>query len=76
MTNSAFDDWFEYLLHSIFLFVDAIQTLLSFPRKGIWIDPTVELRKLTVKELKEVLEGQRTYNLRKDELISLVLKQS
>ena len=73
MTNSAFDDWFTYLLQVVFLFIEAITTLLSFPKKGIWIDPKIELQKLTVKQLKKMLAGYKTNNLKKDQLIDLVL---
>ena len=73
MTNSAFDDWFTYLLQVVFLFTEAITTLLSFAKKGIWIDPKIELQKLTVKQLKKMLAGHKTNNLKKDQLIDLVL---
>ena len=73
MTNSAFDDWFTYLLQVVFLFSEAIATLLSFPKKGIWIDPKIELQKLTVKQLKKLLVGHKTNNLKKEQLISMLL---
>ena len=73
MTNSAFDDWFTYLLQVVFLFTEAITTLLSFPKKGIWIDPKIALQSKTVKELKKMLVGHKTTNLKKDQLIDLVL---
>ena len=73
MTNSAFDDWFTYLFKVVFLFTKSIETLLSFQKKGIWIDPKIELQKKTVKQLKKMLAGHKTTNLKKDQLISLVL---
>ena len=73
MANSAFDDWFTYLLQVVFLFTYAIETLLSLPKKGIWMDPKIELQKLTVKQLKKKLVGHRTTKLKKDQLISLVI---
>ena len=73
MTNSAFDDWFTYLIKVVFLFTNSIETLLSFPKKGIWIDPKIELQKKTVKQLKKMLAGHKTTNLKKHQLISLVL---
>ena len=77
MTNSAFDDWFQYLLHVVFLFTEAVEVLLSFPKKGIWIDPKIELQTKTVKQLKQMLVGvQRISNLKKDQLIDLVVLQS
>ena len=77
MTNSAFDDWFKYLFQVVFLFAEAITTLLSFPKKGIWIDPKIELQAKTVKQLKKMLVGvQRISNLKKDQLIDLVILQS
>ena len=74
MANSAFDDWFQYLLHVVFLFIEAVEVLLSFPKKGIWIDPKIELQAKTVKQLKQMLVGvQHISNLRKDQLIDLVI---
>tara|TARA_B100000029_G_C16774248_1_gene666744 strand:- start:82 stop:300 length:219 start_codon:yes stop_codon:yes gene_type:complete len=69
MTNSAFDDWFNYLLHVVFVLSDAIKTLLLIPKKGIWKDPKIVLQQLTVKELKTMLAGHRTTNLRKSSLL-------
>ena len=77
MANSAFDDWFQYLLHVVFLFIEAVEVLLSFPKKGIWIDPKIELQAKTVKQLKQMLVGvQCISNLRKDQLIDLVILRS
>ncbi len=77
MTNSAFDDWFQYLLHAFFLLAEAVEVLLSIPRKGIWIDPKIKLQTKTVKQLKQMLVGvQRISNLKKDQLIDLVVLQS
>ena len=77
MTNSAFDDWFQYLLYVVFLFTEAVEVLLSFPKKGIWIDPRIELQMKTVKQLRKMLIGvQRVSNLKKDQLIDLVILQS
>ena len=77
MTNSAFDDWFKYLLHVVFLFTEAVEVLLSIPKKGIWVDPKIELQTKTVKQLKQMLVGvQRISNLKKDQLIDLVVLQS
>ena len=73
MTNSAFDDWFTYLLQVVFLFIEAISSLLSFPMKGIWMDPKIDLHNLSVKQLKKMLAGHKINNLKKDQLISLVL---
>ena len=73
MTNSAFDDWFTYLFQVVFIVSAAIATLLSLPKKGICIDPKIQLQKLTVKQLKKMLVGHKTTNLKKDQLIDLVL---
>ena len=77
MTNSAFDDWFQYLLHVVFLFSEAVEVLLSFPKKGILIDPKIELQTKTVKQLKNMLVGvKRISHLKKDQLIDLVILES
>ena len=77
MTNSAFEDWFQFLICAVFLFIEAVEVLLSFPKKGIWIDPKIELQTKTVKQLKQMLVGvQRISNLKKDQLIDLVVLQS
>ena len=73
MNNSALHDWFKYLVRIILVCTDSIQVLLSFPRKGIFIDPKIELQTKTVKQLKKMLTGHKTTKLKKDQLISLVL---
>ncbi len=74
MANSAFDDWFNYLLHVVFIFSGAIKTLLLLPKHGIWLDPKIQLQKLTVKQLKKLLAGRYPTNrLKKDQLIALLI---
>ncbi len=76
MNNSALNDWFNHLVHIVFLVIDSVEVLLSFPKKGIFIDPKLELQTLTVKQLKKKLVGLKTSNLKKDQLIELVLVHS
>ena len=73
MNNSALNDWFKYLVQIVLLFIDSVEVILSFPRKGIFIDPKIELQSKTVKQLKKMLAGHKTNNLKKDQLIDLVL---
>ena len=73
MNHSALSDWFKYLIQIILLVIDSVHVLLKFPRKGIFIDPKIELQTKTVKQLKKMLIGRKTSNLKKDQLIDLVL---
>ena len=77
MNNSAKDDWFKYLVYVVLHFSHSIHVLLSFPKKGIFKDPTVELKKKTVKQLKSMLVGVKNLSKKnKDQLIELVLVHS
>ena len=76
MNNNAFTDWFNYLVQIILLCINSFEIILSFPKKGIFLDPKIKLQAKTVKELKSMLAGHRTSNLKKDELIDLILTLS
>ena len=74
MNNSALGDWFSYLLIIVFKVSQSFQVLLSFPKKGIWIDQKTVLRTKSVKQLKSMLKGVKgVSNLKKEQLIDRCL---
>ena len=74
MNNSALGDWFSYLLIIVFKVSKSFQVLLSFPKKGIWIDQKTVLRTKSVKQLKSMLKGVKgVSNLKKEQLIDRCL---
>ena len=74
MNNSALGDWFIYLLIIVFKVSQSFQVLLSFPKKGIWIDQKTVLRTKSVKQLKSMLKGVKgVSNLKKEQLIDRCL---
>ena len=77
MNNDALNDWFKYLVLIVLHLVHSIQVLLSFPKKGIFIDPKIELKKKTVKQLKAMLVGVKNLSGKnKSQLMDLVLINS
>ena len=74
MDNSALKDWFKFLVLIVLLFIDSVEVILSFTNKGIFIDPKIKLQSKTVKQLKKMLVGHKTNNLKKEQLIDLVLR--
>ena len=62
------------LIVAVLFVIDAIQTLYEIVDKGIYKDPRLSLIKKTNKELRLMLQGIKgTNNMRKEELIELVL---
>tara|TARA_B100000287_G_scaffold435314_1_gene503025 strand:+ start:9700 stop:9930 length:231 start_codon:yes stop_codon:yes gene_type:complete len=71
-------DQVVYLLILAVLFVvDAVKTILTIRTKGIFIDQRQLLLQKTNKELRSMLVGiKRINNMRKKELVELVLAQA
>ncbi len=71
-------DQVVYLLILAVLFVvDAVKTILTIRTKGIFIDQRQLLLQKTNKELRSMLVGiKRINNMRKKELVELVLSQA
>ena len=65
---------FNLLIVGVLLLIDAFQTLLSIPTRGIFIDQREVLLTKTNKELKAMLVGiKKPYNLNnKKQLVELV----
>ena len=77
MNNNALEDGiYLFILISIAL-LEAIQTLLSIPKKGFLINPKTALLKKSNKELKAMLVGvKRLSSKNKKQLVELVLLHS
>ncbi len=52
MNNSAFDDGVLLFAVAAIALFEAIETLLSIPKKGFLKDPRIALQKKTVKQLR------------------------
>lgn len=77
MVQEATEATFSFLVISVLLVVDAIQTLISIKEKGIFKDPKQVLLNKTNKELKALLVGvKKKSNLNKTQLVDLVLANS
>ena len=73
LTNTADDVMMFCILASIAIF-DALSTLLSILKKGIFLDQRSLLMQKTNKELKAILVGVETISkLNKKQLVDLVL---
>ena len=65
------------LILSVLFVVDAVKTILTIRTKGIFIDQRQLLLQKTNKELRSMLVGiKRINNMRKKELVELVLAQA
>ncbi len=68
---------FNLLIVGVLLLIDAFQTLLSIPTRGIFIDQREVLLTKSNKELKAMLVGvKKVSNLNKQQLVDLVLTYS
>ena len=74
MNNDTFDGAVMSFIMVTVLLLDALEVLLSFPTKGVMIDPRTQLLTKTNKELRSMLSGvKRTSKLNKRQMVDLLL---
>jgi len=72
--NTTADSVMMFLILAAISISDAVLTLLSIPSKGIFVNQKEVLLKKTNKELRAMLvDVKTTSNMRKSELVNLVL---
>ena len=73
--NTITDGVVIFVIAAFFIFLEAIQDLLSIFKKGIFIDQRTILMTKTNKELKAMLVGvKRISSLNKNQLVNLLVE--
>ena len=74
MNHDTFDGAVMPFIMVTILFLDALEVLISFPTKGMMVDPRTQLLTKTNKELRSMLSGvKRTSKLNKKQMVEIIL---